>query len=85
MTMSISARQLGAHYSSKRAPKKNFDKIIHTNWGYWDGVADRKAQRMAKWYRGTHKNYGHFNPHYAEGYNTGLFGGEAPSYALTGK
>jgi hypothetical protein len=57
-------------------------KIIHTNWGYWDGVADHAHQRMAKWYRGAHTTYGHFNPDYATGYNIGIFGGEPPPYAV---
>lgn len=59
-------------------------KIIHTNWGYWDGVADRERGRIAKWYRGAAANYGHFDPQYAEGYALGLWNREAPPYALTG-
>ena len=60
-------------------------KITHTNWGYWDGVADRARGTLAKWYKGAHKNYGHFDPEYAAGYSIGVFGGEAPPYALTGE
>ena len=56
-------------------------KIITTNQGYWDGVADRQNQRIAKWYRGAHKNYGHFNADYAEGYSLSLWSREAPPYA----
>ena len=41
-------------------------KIITTNQGYWDGVADHQNQRIAKWYRGAHSNYGHFDADYAE-------------------
>ena len=67
----------------KLSPKA-FAKVTHTNWGYWDGVADRERGRLAKWYRGAHKTYGHFNADYAEGYNIGLFNGEPPPYALIG-
>jgi len=62
-------------------PKKERE-IISRNSGYWDGVADRAHCRMAKWYRGAHSTYGHFDKHYAEGYNIGLFGGDPPPFAL---
>ena len=64
--------------------KRAETKIIHTNWGYWDGVADRARGQIAKWYRGASKTYGHFDADYASGYNLGLFGGEAPPYAVMG-
>jgi hypothetical protein len=57
-------------------------KIITTNQGYWDGVADRQNQRIAEWYRGAHRNYGHFDADYAEGYSLGLCGKEPPPYAI---
>ena len=57
-------------------------KIMRTNWGYWDGVADRVHSRLAKWYRGVQRNYGHFDACYAEGYNIGAFGGDPPPYAI---
>jgi hypothetical protein len=60
-------------------------KIIHTNWGYWDGVADRSRNHLAAWYKGAAKHHGHFDPDYAAGYDLGVFGGDAPPYALTGK
>jgi hypothetical protein len=68
----------------KLTPKQEAE-ITSRNWGYWDGVADRAHQRMAKWYRGAHKTYGHFNAAYAEGYNLGIFAGDPPPYALTGE
>jgi hypothetical protein len=64
---------------------KQFVAVTRTNWGYWDGVADREAQRLAQWYRGAAKNHGHYDPDYAKGYEIGVFGGEAPPYALTGE
>jgi hypothetical protein len=63
---------------------KKSDLLIR-NQGYWDGVADRAAQRIAEWYRGAAKNCGHFDADYAAGYELGVFGQEAPPYALTGK
>ena len=57
------------------------DKIIHTNWGYWDGVADRQRAKMAKWYRSGAKNFGHFDNDYAKGYDIGIWGGDAPPLA----
>lgn len=62
--------------------QKSEAKMISTNQGYWDGVADRENGRMAKWYRGAHSTYGHFNADYANGYNLGLFNGEAPEGAI---
>ncbi len=61
-----------------------FRKITHTNWGYWDGVADRKRNRLAQWFKGTAKNHGHFDADYAAGYELGVFDHPAPPYALTG-
>lgn len=69
---------------ARKLTESQLRKVQHTNWGYWDGVADRARQRLAKWYCGTHKTYGHFDPEYATGYNIGVFGGEPPPYALTG-
>lgn len=66
---------------TKRMPEKEVAKIMRKNWGYWDGVADRERGRMAKWYRGAHSTYGHFDALYAEGYNLGIFAGEAPPHA----
>jgi hypothetical protein len=60
-------------------------RIMHRNWGYWDGVADRSRQRLAKWYRGAHKTYGHYDADYAEGYSIGLFAGAAPPFAMLGQ
>lgn len=59
-------------------------KIIATNQGYWDGFADREGGRIARWYNGAHRTYGHFSAEYAEGYNLGLWNQAAPPYALTG-
>lgn len=64
--------------------RKQEQKIITTNQGYWDGVADRGRGRIAQWYKGAAKNYGHFSADYANGYELGIWGGEAPTYALTG-
>ena len=58
------------------------EKIIRRNQGYWDGVADRERSRIAPWYRGAHKTYGHFDPIYAEGYCLGLWNREPPPYAV---
>jgi hypothetical protein len=68
----------------KLSPKAEA-KIIATNSGYWDGVADRERGKLARWYRGCHKNCGHFDVSYAEGYALGVWGKEAPPYALTGQ
>lgn len=62
--------------------ERQFRRIVSRNSGYWDGVNDRAHQRMATWYRGAHKNYGHFDADYAEGYNLGIFNGEPPPYAV---
>lgn len=67
-----------AHKLSERENTK----IIHTNWGYWDGVADRQKARMAKWYRSTAKNFGHFDADYAKGYDLGIWGQDPPPYAM---
>ena len=61
---------------------KRETKIIHTNQGYWDGVADRENGKLASWYRGAAKSFGHFNTDYAKGYDIGVFGGEAPPFAI---
>jgi len=66
----------------RKMSEREFRRICSRNGGYWDGVADRKAQRIAKWCRGAHKNYGHFDPDYAEGYSIGVFGGDPPPYAM---
>ena len=63
---------------------RELDKIIKTNWGYWDGVADRKKSRMAKWYRSaaTKSNFGHFDANYAKGYDLGIWGQDPPPYSM---
>lgn len=70
---------------SKKLTVAQERRIIATNGGYWDGVADRQRQRLAPWYRGAAANHGHFCPDYARGYELGVFGGEPPPYALTGE
>ncbi len=57
-------------------------KMCRRNGGYWDGVADRERNRLARWFKGAAKNHGHFDPVYAEGYELGVFGGEAPEGAI---
>lgn len=69
----------------RKMSESKFRRICATNGGYWDGVADRERGRLARWYRGTQKNHGHFDPNYAAGYEIGVFGGEPPPYALTGQ
>jgi len=62
--------------------QREMTKIIHTNWGYWDGVYDRQRAKMAKWYRSGAKNFGHFDADYARGYDIGIWGGGPPAYAV---
>ena len=64
------------------ADSRKTTKIIHTNWGYWDGVDDRAKHRIAKWYRGAAKNFGHFDPDYAFGYDRGVWGGDPTQLAI---
>jgi len=70
---------------AKKLSETELLKVQRTNWGYWDGVADRARGQLARWYKGAAKNRGHFDPLYAEGYSIGVFGGDAPPYALTGE
>jgi hypothetical protein len=62
------------------------EKIIHTNWGYWDGVAAARRGNYPKWtkghiYRGAHP----CDKHYGLGFWIGWYNEPAPPYALTGR
>ncbi len=62
------------------------DKIIHTNWGYWDGVAASKTSRYPMWAKGWISRQKHpFDKYYGEGFWIGFYNEPAPPYALTGK
>lgn len=56
-----------------KTTRAKFPLIVRRNWGFWDGVADRKAGRLAPWYRGAAKDFGHYDPAYAEAYDKAVW------------
>lgn len=55
---------------------------IRKNWGYWDGVAARKAGRWPQWCRSWQSfDKAHFDKAYSEGFRIGWYGEPAPKGA----
>lgn len=65
---------------------KQFDKIVRTNRGYWDGVSASKTGRYPVWAKGWLSRQVHpFDKLYGAGFWMGFYGEPAPPYALTGE
>lgn len=62
--------------------KRDTDKVIRTNQGYWDGVYARERGRLPEWApRGGGVKHP-FDKLYGEGFWIGWYNEPAPPYAI---
>ena len=68
---------------AKKSKSSSFTPAIRRNWGYWDGIAARKAGRWPAWCR-PHQDFAkvHFDKAYGEGFYIGWYGLTPPPGAI---